>query len=272
MRLFFTDLDGTLLTDDKRIGERTRQALTDFSEAGGAFAVSTGRALESAMAVQKQLGLFYPRMYLIAYNGAQIYDCDRKETIYRSGIPVEQVLRFSGLAAAHGIHLHTYNDDAIVSPPLRDEADRECMDFYRRAIKSPLILTDDLAAHLPQPPCKCIAIELHDREKLERFRQALAPVAGDGITLLYSNPYYLEIFPAEAGKGSAVTRLCEYLNIPVADAVAAGDEENDISMIRAAGLGIAMCNGSPSAIAAADAVTGKDNNHDGLADFLDRAR
>ena len=119
-------------------------------------------------------------------------------------------------------------------------------------------------------PCKCIAIELHDADRLERFRMELKDLAGPRLTLLYSNPYYLEIFRAEAGKGSAVNKLCEYLGIPVSSAIAAGDEENDISMIQAAGLGIAMKNGSLRTQAAADVVTTEDNNHDGLADFLIR--
>ena len=271
MKLFITDLDGTILDHEKKIGRRTRAALERFIGAGNAFAISTGRAMESAMAVQRELALYYPNTYLCAYNGAQVYDCDRKETIWRIGIDRELVPPIFQLAARHHVHIHTYNDTHIVSPPVVDAADRECLDFYRRVIKSPLLLTEDVLSALPEPPCKCIAIELHDAEKLERFRQELAELVGEGITLLYSNPWYLEIFRAEAGKGAGLKKLCEYLDLPLANVIAAGDEENDISMIRAAGLGIAMCNGSQNAKDAADAVTKRDNDHDGLAEFLEQA-
>ena len=88
------------------------------------------------------------------------------------------------------------------------------------------------------------------------------------MNLLYSNDRYLEIFPAASGKGSAVRILCEYLHRPLGNALAAGDEANDISMIRAAGTGIAMQNARDEVKAAADIVTAKDNNHDGLAAVL----
>ena len=100
---------------------------------------------------------------------------------------------------------------------------------------------------------------------------ALQEMVGDKLTLLYSNPYYMEIFPSEAGKGSAVTRLAGILGIPVENTYAAGDEQNDISMIQAAGCGIAMANATDAVKAIADVVTIYDNDHDGLAEFIELA-
>ena len=79
---------------------------------------------------------------------------------------------------------------------------------------------------------------------------------------------YLEIFPSDAGKGNALVRLCEILGVPLENSLAAGDEENDLSMIRAAGTGIAMCNGSKVVKDIADVITSEDNDHDGLIPFL----
>ena len=84
----------------------------------------------------------------------------------------------------------------------------------------------------------------------------------------YSNPNYLEIFMKEAGKGSAVVRLSRYLNIPIENTIAAGDEQNDISMIEEAGLGIAMINAGDIVKKSADVITVYDNNNDGLAEFI----
>jgi hydroxymethylpyrimidine pyrophosphatase-like HAD family hydrolase len=93
-------------------------------------------------------------------------------------------------------------------------------------------------------------------------------MVGDKLTLLYSNPYYLEIFPSEAGKGSAVKRLADILGVDIKDTLAAGDEQNDISMIQAAGCGIAMVNGTDLVKESADVITTYDNDHDGLAEFI----
>ena len=142
------------------------------------------------------------------------------------------------------------------------------MDYYRRVIKTPLIVADDVMPYLKTAPSKMIAIELHDHDKQERFRKALQELTKGKLTLLYSNPYYMEIFPSEAGKGSAVKRLADILGIPVENTYAAGDEQNDISMIEAAGCGIAMINGTDLVKKSADVITSEDNNHDGLARFI----
>ena len=268
-KIFFSDLDGTLLNSAKKIDDRTRSALENFIAAGNFFAVSTGRAMESAISVQRELGLNYPRTFLSAYNGAQIYDCDNRNTIYRIGIDYELLPPIFELAAKHGVHVHTYNDTQIISPHIRDEGDQDCMDFYRRAIHSPVILTNDVTRHLDSKPGKCIAVELEDSEKLELFRVKLLDLVGEKLTLMYSTPFYLEIIPKGVGKGAALEKLCDYLGISTDSAIAAGDEENDIDMIRTAGLGIAMKNGTNRAKAAANVVTEEDNDHDGLAPFLE---
>ena len=138
------------------------------------------------------------------------------------------------------------------------------MQYYNRVIKRPVVVTDDIVAALPEDPCKVIAIELHDLEKLEKFRLAIMEKYSDKVTTVFSNPNYLEIFMKEAGKGSAVVRLAEHLNIPIENTIAAGDEQNDISMIEAAGLGVAMLNAVDAAKNAADLITEFDNDHDGL--------
>ena len=262
-KIFFSDLDGTLLTSDKRISEKTKKALDDFVSGGNHFAICTGRGLDNVLDVSVSLGVDYPGTFLICYNGALIYDCDKKEVIFRCGVPLEMIPGIFEMAAEHGIHAHTYTTDSLVTP---DEGEE--MLFYNRVIRRPLIVTDDIVSKLPEDPCKVIAIELHDLEKLERFRLAIMAKYGDRVTTCYSNPNYLEIFMKEAGKGSAVVRLSEYLNIPIENTIAAGDEQNDISMIEEAGLGIAMINAGDIVKKSADVITVYDNNNDGLAEFI----
>ena len=262
-KIFFSDLDGTLLTKEKKISEKTRKALDDFVAAGNHFAICTGRGLDNVLDVVKELGLDYPGMYLICYNGAQIYDVDAGKDIFRIGVPLDLIPGIFETAAEYGIHAHTYTTDSLISPDNGEE-----MQYYNRVIKRPVVVTDDIVKALPEDPCKVIAIELHDLEKLESFRLAIMEKFSDKVTTVYSNPNYLEIFMKEAGKGSAVIRLAEHLNIPVENTIAAGDEQNDISMIEAAGIGVAMKNAVDMAKSAANVITEFDNDHDGLADIL----
>lgn len=262
-KIFFTDLDGTLLTDEKKISPATMQALVDFTNAGNHFVINTGRALDSAKAVQKEHGLFFKGTYLVAFNGAEIYDCDAGRDVFRSGIQMDMVKKIFEMAKEHGIHCHAYNDSSLVTP-----AEDEELAYYRRVIKTPYIVSEDVVSKLEAEPCKIIGIELHDRAKIDAFKAAVEKMAGDRLTLLYSNPNYLEIFNKEAGKGSAVVRLATHLGIDIKDTIAAGDEENDISMIQAAGLGVAMLNGTDMVKKSADVITKTDNNNDGLVPFI----
>lgn len=262
-RLFLSDLDGTLLNDEKKITPETRKALDSFAAAGGVFAICTGRAYESARVVYDTLNLHYPDSCIVSYNGALIVDPHTEKKIFRTGVPLEMTDEILSLGRKAGIHVHTYAGRYIVGESYNEE-----MAFYRRYIHTPVIINEDPMQELKVPPCKLIAISLTDRDRLEQFRILLRERYGDKLTLIFSNDYYLEIFPKEAGKGAAVHRLAEYLNIPMENTMAAGDAENDLSMIIEAGLGIGMCNGSDLIKRNADVVTATDNNHDGLVPFL----
>lgn len=263
-KILFTDLDGTLLDSQKQIGRYTREMLDAWSKAGHKLVLCSGRDINSVTSVKDYLHLSYPGMYLIGYNGGQILDCSTGKTIYRTALAPKQIAHIMSEAKRHGIHCHTYTDTHIIAP-----FDDEELHYYQRVIKTPVIFSEDAREVMDKGACKCIAIELHDKEKIETFRKSLIPFAEkEGITMIYSNPYYLEIFPSASGKGAAVKKLCEILSINPVLSVAAGDAQNDISMIEAAGMGIAMLNGSEDIKMAATVITAYDNDHDGLAHAL----
>ena len=265
-KLFLFDLDGTLLTDEKKVSPGTMEALQKYTEAGNIFAICTGRAIENALEVQENLGLAFPGSYVVGYNGGEIYDYSGKKSIYRTGVPLEIVEPILDLAADMGIHCQTYNHKYILCRDFNEN-----LTFYRRYLRTSVIITDHVIEELTADPGKMIAIEIHDRAKIEAFRDEMVHRYGSRLSIMFSNPWYLEIISKEASKGNALLKLAEYLGIPIRDTFAAGDEENDISMIRAAGTGIAMKNGNPSVHAAADIVTDTDNNHDGLAQLIMQA-
>ena len=100
--LFITDLDGTLLTTDKRVTPATAKALREFVGEGNHFAICTGRDINSARSVYCGLGLTLPGSFVIAYNGGQIYDVDKAETVYRTGIDFDTVREIYQLADEYG--------------------------------------------------------------------------------------------------------------------------------------------------------------------------
>ena len=261
--IFVTDLDGTLLTSDKKVSPKTKEALKAFIEAGNKFAICTGRDINSSLLVYNGLNLDLKGSYVVSYNGGQIYDVDKGETVFREGIPINKVRELLDMAKEYGLHVHTYNDQFILT-----ENYNECVEFYRRVIKTPLIVAENIMPFVNVPPCKIICIELHDHEKQDRFRRAVLEKYSDMLDSMYSNAYYLELIPKNSGKGNALIRLRDMLGIEEGNVIAAGDGENDISMIKAAGVGVAMINAPENVQQEADIVTKADNDHDGLAEIL----
>lgn len=262
-KILFTDLDGTLLKSDKTISDYTYSVLKKWTREGNRLVLSSGRDINSVKKVRTDLKLDFEGVYLIGYNGGLIYDCTEDKILYRCSMPLEQVKYIEQLAEEHHIHFHTYTDQNIIS-----KTESEELSFYRKVIKTPVLYSKEQSVtdFMEEGPCKCLVIELHDKEKLEAFKSALKPYAEENhLSLVMSNPWYLEIFPSRSGKGAAIQILCDKLGINPLFSVAAGDEENDRSMIEQAGIGIAMCVASEEIKNAATVVTDFDSDHDGLA-------
>lgn len=267
MKLLFTDLDDTLLNNQSQVSPKTRAFLDEFLAAGNRLVFCSGRPLMSVLEVKEKAGLAQSGIFVSCSNGSLIYDCDNRRIIKKISLPLSYVSYLQKQAEAFSLHIQTYRDgdggEAVISP-----ADDEEIRFYRRRIHLPLVVSENLVDALTEEPCKMLAISLHNLDKLQTFQKSIAGWAEGKVRTIYSSDKYLEIFDWNAGKGSSLLFLCSYLGIPVSDSYAAGDAENDISMLEAAGCGIAMKNASDTVKAHADVVTDLDNDQDGLADMM----
>lgn len=263
-KIFFTDLDETLLTREKTMTEATVKAVEKLTAAGHYIALTSGRPLDSMIEARSLLPIQDRGLYYIANNGGLIVSAETGKRISEIRLTMEETTYLLEAASQAGIHCHAYTDKAIVARQNTPE-----LEFYRRTIHLPVILSDHITDVLEQPPFKCLAISLKGRAHVEALRDSLLPWARGHVSLICSTDRLLEMFPAAAGKGTALKQLADHLQIPLSHTMSAGDQDNDISMLEAAGLGVAMCNGSAGARAAADAVTLRDNNHDGLVPFLE---
>ena len=268
-KLFFFDLDGTLLDDGKKITPDTFAALERISGAGHRIILCSGRPLSNVLKVHDELGLNrLGGTAVIGCNGAEAFDCGTGRTLFKEGLSLETVRKVFALADRFGVHVQTYRRDAVVCR-------RECpeTEYYQRYVRMNFLTAEDPVSLLDEEPGKCLAIDLDGKSaRLSLLRQALADELGEEADAFLSNPYYLEIISRRAGKGRAVTRTAGLLGVPCENTIAAGDSGNDISMLEAAGISIAMCNGTaltPELTGAAHFITSKDNSHDGLVPFLD---
>ncbi len=264
MKLFFTDLDGTILNSEKEISPGNRAAVDEALAAGHKVIVATGRPLSSAIRQARRLGLGGEGCLLIAYNGGIIYDMTREEILQARSIPLSLAEEIFREAERRGLHIQTYmGDDVIVEPRCDDEAIRWYTDM---TVMSFRVIPE--IAQLPIDPVKLLILEFEDRPKADAMREWVLENYPGQLDSFYSAPMILEIVPAGVNKGAALLRTAELLGADVKDTVAAGDEGNDIPMIRAAGVGACMANGIPEAKAAADYVTEADCDHDGAAEII----
>ena len=263
--LLFTDMDGTLLNDKSEITPRTKAALDQMTALGHHVILSSGRPLPSILEVRKLQGIDYPNMLIISNNGALVYDCDTASNILVYRLDMDDIRYIIGEAEKQHLHIHAYTDTEIVCHELNDE-----LRFYTRRIHLPIKCVENIADSLEQGSFKLQCIHLTDRSVLERFRDHITPHLGGRVQIIFSNDQYLEILPAAAGKGPALLYVEEYLHVPHSHTFAAGDAENDISMLKAAGTGIAMANAAPAVKEVADIVTEKNNNQDGLVEIIEK--
>ena len=262
----FVDMDGTLLRKDCTISDNMREAIKEYCQTGNHFVLTSGRPLLAITEIMENHRIdFKGSNLIIAYNGALIYDLPKKEAIKTYKVSQDDIRTIITAADRWGIHAHTYGDETILARRMNEE-----LAFYSGRIHLPIEYVDDPAKAAVGGSYKVQCIDLNDRSKLERFREEMLPIVGNRINIFFTSDKYLEFLSKEVSKGNALSFVRDYLGLDASQTYAAGDEENDIPMLLAAGHGIAMANATDAVKAVAEIVTTLDNNHDGLADILNK--
>lgn len=264
-KILFTDLDATLLTDTKEIEPEVLDAIEKMVEKGHKFVLSSGRPLASVMLLAEKYHFMRPGFYISSFNGGLIYDCHEQKELRRIGISLALVRAVFDAAKERGIHVHTYTDTHVIAEKMSD-----MLLNYHDHIKMPYKIVEDVTKELDFEPQKIIVADLDDHAMLEKFREDMRPELEPALNSVFSSSRLLEYGNPQSTKGAALRFLCDYCNIPAENSVAAGDEENDIPMIEAAGVGVAMANAKENVKKTADYITARDNNHGGMAEIIGR--
>lgn len=265
-KILFLDMDGTTLNARHEISPENLRALERAVGAGHEVVVCTGRMPNSAGMLLTRYGL--DRIgcrYVIAINGGMVLNCVTKEVFCERTVPLRIIGRLIDAAREKDIYLQTYTGDTVLT-----ERDDENLKHYLAKTGMRCTLVPDMKAALQKDPYKALAISLRGREVLEAFRREVSPWVGADMEMEFSCPEYLEFLPKGVHKGGAVEQLCGLLHIPLSNAIAAGDEFNDISMIRTAGIGCAVANAIEPVKAAADYVTENDNDHSAIEEIVNK--
>ena len=268
-KLILTDLDGTLLRDDKSLSPANRAALVRAAAQGAEVVVATGRFFGGIP--RELLELPFLR-YFILMNGAKVYDRREDRVLYRSEIPLAQAERVMDLLEPLDCTVDCYqNDVGWMERRYFDHLDYYVTDPVSRAmVRSHRRPVDDLRAQVRAGGDTVQKMQAYFPH-LELRPQVMALLRREvpGVVQSVSLPTNLELNAAGATKGAALAALCRALGVDPLDTAAFGDGTNDVSMLAAAGVGVAMANGAPETKQAADLVTAS-NQEDGVALVLDR--
>lgn len=263
-KLVAIDMDGTLLNSEKQISERTRKAIERAKVQGTHVVICTGRILKSALYYSKSLGLNNP---LIACNGALIVD-ETQNIIYEKPLEKEKVRQISNLANLEEIYCHFYDESNFYS----NTRSEEILKFYNEGnseVNVDVNVFNDIEEIMAMEDLnvyKFIFID-NNRDKLNNLRDKLNDLGNINTTSSWINN--IEAMGPNVSKGEALKALCEILKIEHKEVIAIGDSENDLSMLKFAGLGVAMGNGDELIKEHSDHVTDS-NDNDGVAKVIEK--
>lgn len=250
-RLIAMDMDGTLLNSKGAILEETADVLRQAARQGLKITLSTGRSLPAILPYRKILPLNAP---VILFNGAMVADLDGNVLFHQ---PLEASAAQAVLASGQTPKsVCVWCGQQLFVPAFTPETAQ-----YEKQARTKAVFEPEISRLAADGITKILWI---DRPENHRKRKnILSEVLPASVSFYTSKPEYLEFVNRQISKGTALSFLCRYLNIKPAQTIAFGDGENDIPLLKTAGLGIAMANALPEVKAAADFVTAS-NDENGI--------
>lgn len=251
----FSDFDGTLLTSDHKISPRTLRAIQRITNNGIPFVPISARSPLGILPYAKQIENYN---VIVAFSGALILDRNLN-ALYSVNISAEDIQAINQLLAEHpALGVNYYTDDECVA---RD-VNNKWVIFERGVTKIQIDPYDENVRYSPHK----IQI-IGEKEEILNVENRLK-TAFPHLSICRSHPNFLEVMHESATKGNAVRFLEDYFNVKIEEAIAFGDNFNDLDMLENVGLGVAMGNAPEEIKQAANRVTAT-NNEDGLALILE---
>jgi Cof subfamily protein (haloacid dehalogenase superfamily) len=259
IQLIAVDLDGTLLNSQHQLSEPTILVLRQAIAQGVQVVIATGKTLLSAAEAYRRLNLTTPGVFL---QGLIVYNADGSIRHQQTLAP-ELVREIAAYARTKGVSLVAYSGIDIFTEKRTDQTDK-LLKFHE---PTPQEIPSLDALQAERAMNKLIIIE--EPARTAAVRAELSQTYAGRATFVQALPDMLEILPPGASKGAGLRWLLDDLGIAPEHVMALGDGENDIEMLKIAGIGVAMGNAGPQVKAAADAVVAS-NDADGVAEAVRR--
>ena len=262
-KIIALDIDGTLLNNNNQISSRTQNALERVLEEGNIVVIVSGRSPKGSIKYAEILKLDKYDGLLSNYNGARITNYGSNEIMINHKLKLDDVRELLQFSENLDINYTIYYDGKCYT----NSMDTYKLEDTRSKNNMEIVYDPDLSYNIDFEPNN-VLFACHPDKILEPLTKIHDNFA-DRFTLVKSTPYYYEAMPKGVSKGQSLIEIAKYYDIPMENIIAFGDEDNDISMIEAAGIGVVMANGSERMLEIADYIT-LSNDEDGIADYLEK--
>lgn len=252
------DLDGTLTNSEKVISGETKEALFDAQELGKKVVLASGRPTAGIVRLAQELKLGSYGGYILSFNGARILQCQTQQVIYNKTVPEDLILPIYEQAVKLNIGILTYTEQEILLGNGVDQYNQ----MESKINKIPMREVDDFPSQITFPVNKFLLTG--KPEDILHAMEVMVPRFEKRLNIYRSEPYFLEIMPPRIDKAYSLSVLLAKLGLSKEQMICCGDGFNDLSMIRFAGLGVAMANAQEEVMEAADYITFS-NDEDGVA-------
>ncbi|MDO4670982.1 MAG: Cof-type HAD-IIB family hydrolase [Aerococcus sp.] len=261
IQLVAFDIDGTLLNDNHELVPSTKAALDQLHEKGIEIVINSGRPYSGVEPIVEKIGARRVR-YASCFNGGLVLDLTTNDVLYQAALDAKDLADVANFALDQAVDVHTYAEKNIV---LLDTPRYRYAEMEAEIVHMGVSVRDFINDPKDLSPTKMMITA--DPDRIVEVMEVLPKDFYTRFEIMRSAPYFLEFTPKNVNKGNGLMQLSEKTGIPQNCIMAFGDNENDIAMLKWAGVGIAMGNAIDSVKAMADSVT-LDNNHDGIAESL----
>ena len=264
-KLLALDMDGTLLNSKKEISLKTRSALKHFHDLGGIIALSTGRGMVELEDYPEEIEEFVD--YGILLSGAMIYDFNRKETLFYQNLPEDAGREVVEKILMEDVMIQYMDQDKSVLGRWEFDhmADYHILP-YKPMYERVGTLVEDMRQYALDHVGSVGKANFYHRDPEARLRSR-DRIKDYPVTIAFTEKTSLEVSPLGVSKGKGLEMLCRHLGLDLADTVAVGDSNNDLTVLQTAGMSVAMGNATREILSACDRVVA-DNDHDGIAELV----
>jgi len=267
-KLIVCDVDGTLLDSRFIFNQTDKDAIAKAIKQGVRFAICSGRAYKSLRDFAGELGLAQQGDYIVSFNGALIYDPFNRKVVMKKDLDkqlaIETIKLCKGLGRNIETILYTDGENCIC------EKDAVYFSQYQKASLVDWREADNIIAAAKETPSISKIVFIAKNDVLKTLEAQLQNSFGNSVGIVFSSHYLLEVIPKDCDKAGGLRWLCHQMRIDISQTIAIGDNHNDISMIKQAGLGVAVANAVQPAKDAADYVTINDCANGAVAEVINK--